>query len=170
EVLRVEMLLRRLAHGLDRDRTDPLGVAIDVVVAETEVFDLCEEPAELRDRVESQGEAAGEERLGLIELGLRDALIVQALDLAVNERERLSRALDLGLQHDLERPGEASRGKAAVHRVREAPLGSDDLHETRREATAAENVIHEQDGKVVGIGAGDADLTDDDVRLADWLV
>src|SRR5262245_7072452 len=124
-MLRVEVVSSRLAHRLDGDRTDPLGVAIDVVVAETEVLDLGEEPSELRDGVQTQGKAAGEERLGLIELCLRDALIVQALDLAVNQRERLPGALDLGLENDLERPGETRRGEAAVHRVREASLGAD---------------------------------------------
>src|SRR5581483_9073454 len=77
--VRLQISRRRAPHVLRRDRPHAVGVALDVVVPQTEVLDLGEKARELRRRVEPEREASGQVVLGRLDLGVGGALVVQFL-------------------------------------------------------------------------------------------
>ena len=163
----LQVLAGGLADVLERHRAHALRVALDVVVAEPEVLDLAEEAGELAGRVEAQREVAGQVVLRGVELLLGGALVGAACAISSRTSAIASAALStLVCSATWNGPGSLLPSKRARHRVGEAALGADGLHEARVEAAAAEHVVHQQDREVVRIRARDADLAEHDARPA----
>src|SRR5581483_1554303 len=104
--------------------------------------------------------------LRLRQLGLRNGLLLQSLELATNERNRFHHALRRRVQLDAKVAAIVVRVERAADAVDEPALLPQLLPQTRLErAAAAEYLIENQERVVIGVGARDRRLPEPNVDL-----
>src|SRR6478609_6757814 len=159
-------LARELADvvgGHGPDRVERLLEAQELAVDELRLA----EAAHARARVlEAEDEAARELADAAVQLGLRDAVVREAVELAVQERGDLVDLRRRAAGVEAERADAAVPGREGVRRVGEAALLADPLEEARAHAAAERRAEHREDEAPV-VRRREARAADHDVRLLD---
>ena len=119
-----------------------------------------------RDVREHRREGAEPRRLGKLHVSFGDVARPHPLDFLEHQLRREHDRLVLGLAEGLERPRVVDlRLHRRVRRVGEAVVGPHDLGDARRERPAAQRVVHQVDGRKVGVVARQPDVADLDDAL-----
>ena len=149
---------------------DPLDVRVGVVHAQIVEPRLGDEVGDLAVAVEAQREAAGEVALCFLHLVVADRLVADLLHLPRARAMASTTEAFLVCMTISNGPGDLRGGEEAADRIGQAGLGADVVHQARREAAAAEHVVHHRHRLVVGVAARDAEIAHDDGGLGDRTI
>lgn len=157
--------------GPDASRSDPVEAgrpAEGFRERETEGGELDEAVGALGDALEVEEAGASEVLLGLLDLVIGEEALVHGLDLLEDGGDGQVEEVGAGADVDAEGAGfEVGRvGDAAADGVGQAKVVPEGSAEAVGEARAgAEDVVEDGEGVEVGVPAGDAEVSEDEVDL-----
>ena len=117
--------------------------------------------------IQAEREGTGEKFLGAGKLGLGRAFGDEAADLLADHLHRFPRAVVAGGGIAIDQPGTVQREQRGADAVGQAPRLADLLEQPRREGAAAQNMVHHEGRKPVGVVAANTRQRKSDHGLRD---
>lgn len=151
-----------VGHG---DAAHLLGPGVEVVVGQAVPADVGHVVEQLAVAVDAQGKAVHQRLLRGLQLGLGGAFGHEALQHVLRHLHRVVGLVGPGGEADLEGASVAAGREVAVHAVAQAALFAHLAHQAGDEATTAQDVVAHEKREVVGVAAGHAGLSDEDLGL-----
>ena len=156
--------LRRRAGAERRDRRQPLAVQLQVIGRQPQQLRLGDNLGDLLWRLDREREGAHQEALGVAQLGVRDRLGADAVDLVQHFGERTVGHFGATLERPQPEADAAVAPQPGVGAVGPALLLPQD-QEQPGVRPAAQHLRGDASGIVAGIGGGERGVADHDVGL-----